>query len=329
MTRKTLFFSYDTYSYSEICLFPGLYRFELWGASGDDENHSYSRGAYVSGTIRFNEITDLYLYIGQHGRKGAPNSFNGGGAGSQKGYSGGGATDIRLIPNKTGYIESLLSRIIVAAGGGGTARNVEYIDEIIDNTSDNSNAGGLIGYKGELRWNRTHGHGVTITSAEGATQTKEGLNGECFVSNCDSNYPQPTDGKLGTGGNANNIWGGGGGGGYFGGGAGYVQGGIIGGGGGGSSFVSGCVGCVALSVESTFDGIIPLESNEHYSGKVFSDIVMKTGNDEFTSPQGDIEKGHFGNGAIRITLISFPSLMCNTHFHKSISLFVLILLQKN
>ena len=67
MTRKTLLFSYYQDFYTKITLYPGLYRFELWGASGDDEDHSYSRGAYVSGTIKLNEITDLYLYVGQHG----------------------------------------------------------------------------------------------------------------------------------------------------------------------------------------------------------------------------------------------------------------------
>ena len=242
------------------------------------------------------------------------------------GYSGGGATDIRLKPGDSDELESLLSRIIVAAGGGGTGRCNEYSDSTIVNTSDNSNAGGLVGSKGEIRWNQDYQ--FAITNAEGGAQTREGVNGNC-ISSCTNKYPHPSNGKLGIGGNAKDKWGSGGGGGYFGGGAGYVQDGIIGGGGGGSSFVSGCEGCIALSENSNFNNIIPLGSNIHYSKKVFNNIVMKSGNEEFLSPKGTIENGHFGNGAIKITFLSFSScIFQKTQIQISIQFLVLILLFK-
>ena len=323
MTYKSVLFSYVTNTYTHLSLLPGIYKFELWGASGDDEDgHNYSRGAYVGGVIRFNEMTDIYLYIGECGSRKTQGSFNGGGSGSSvAGHSGGGATDIRLVPGSLDSINSLLSRIIIAAGGGGTARNHEYVDDMIVNNSDNSNAGGLIGEKGELRLDEKYP--FIVTNAEGGTQQIHGQSGKCTTSGCQLQIP--SDAKFGIGGCSRAQYGGGG---YFGGGAGYVSNGLVGGGAGGSSFVSGCDGCVAISEKSSFSNIIPLNSNIHYSNKSFSSIIMKSGNEEFLNPYGTKEKGHFGHGSIKITFLSYSCCDHCTHLFVVTNVFLFIFIFK-
>ena len=71
------------------------------------------------------------------------------------------------------------------------------------------------------------------------------------------------------------------------------------GGGGGSSFVSGCTGCRAV-LESGAIGT----SNIHYSGKVFKQIEMISGNAVMPNPRGTVKiTGNEGNGFARITII--------------------------
>ena len=69
-----------------------------------------SRGAYTNGIINLTKGTILYVYVG------GSNGYNGGG-GQSSDRPGGGATDIRLIEGVD--FNSLKSRIMVAAGGGG------------------------------------------------------------------------------------------------------------------------------------------------------------------------------------------------------------------
>ena len=74
----------------------------------------------MKGIIQLTKPRTFYLYIGEYG-KGEYSyeySFNGGGIGQ---YGGGGATDIRLDPGNWSSFDSLKSRIIVAAGGGGSS----------------------------------------------------------------------------------------------------------------------------------------------------------------------------------------------------------------
>lgn len=116
----------------------GEYKIELWGASGGDSyNPIGSRqnigshaglGAYTAGNITLNVGDTLYVYVGESGKYGAgtnayrgkPATFNGGGAGGNStSGSGGGATDVRLIEGPWNNQTSLISRIMVAAGGGG------------------------------------------------------------------------------------------------------------------------------------------------------------------------------------------------------------------
>ena len=52
---------------------------------------------------------------------------------------------------------------------------------------------------------------------------------------------------------------------------------LTGSGGGGSSYVSGYLGCNSLDPSSTINNLIHTNSEIHYSNKIFSDIIIKTG----------------------------------------------------
>ncbi len=122
------------------------YKVELWGARGGQGRTNWTikqkggAGAYTSGEIYLEKGTKLYLYVGGNGVyggvggkcKGGVGGWNGGGNGGndsncdsnpEPGGGGGGATDVRLVPTSAPTVwdefDSLKSRIMVAAGGGG------------------------------------------------------------------------------------------------------------------------------------------------------------------------------------------------------------------
>ena len=106
----------------------GLYRLEVWGASGNGtqkawaprwplEGTSYARGGYASGFAELEKDETLYLCTG--GR----NGYNGGGA-----YGGGGATHIALNSDR-GVLknyENYKNEILIVAGGGGNSDGWYY-----------------------------------------------------------------------------------------------------------------------------------------------------------------------------------------------------------
>lgn len=122
--------------YNSVSFKPGKYKLECWGASGGVYHTPYfssgALGGYVSGELLLKKETVLYIYVGQSGyervAKGGTltrTGFNGGGTAGGINvndylYSknGGGATDIRLKDGSWNNSQSLLSRIIVAGGGG-------------------------------------------------------------------------------------------------------------------------------------------------------------------------------------------------------------------
>ncbi|WP_227451683.1 glycine rich domain-containing protein [Clostridioides sp. ES-S-0108-01] len=126
-----------------VSLFPGKYKLECWGACGGAVDTSdwtdCAKGGYSKGEIVFKKRTNLQICVGQSGYEQVPegssltrSGFNGGGVSGKVttgrfAYSkyGGGATDIRLYhPSATwSNTESLLSRILVAGGGGGRENN--------------------------------------------------------------------------------------------------------------------------------------------------------------------------------------------------------------
>ena len=283
------------------------YKIQCWGASGgnsysdggNNNNTVYGgKGGYCSGTVTFPSDLNIYVYIGQTGEGTSERTFNGGGAGASlhEARSGGGATDIRLAEGDTwDDFNSLKSRIIVAAGGGGA----QHFDE----GCDGGNAGGLLGQDGSVycRPNYNGEHQV----ATGGTQILGGLAGIG-----DRTTVIVHDGTFGIGGDYATFTiynGSGGGGGYYGGGGpGYASDAVFSGA-GGSSFISGYTGCNAISSSSTSSSIAHTGQPNHYSGYVFTNSVMIDGGSVMPSPIGGTETGHSGNGYCIISWIS-PSL---------------------
>ncbi|NBU71186.1 MAG: hypothetical protein EBS53_07015 [Bacteroidetes bacterium] len=94
----------------------GTYTLEAWGAQGgNDPTNPGSvfggRGGYAKGDVTLTAGTTIQIYVGQQG-SGCLNS-------TWKSTGGGGATDFRLIGGNWNDNTSLLSRILVAGGGGG------------------------------------------------------------------------------------------------------------------------------------------------------------------------------------------------------------------
>ena len=322
----------------------GNYKIELWGASGGDDatikinaetnivgtwterNVTYAGGygGYTAGNIYLEKDDVIYVYVGEQGKRNGEATFNGGGYGGiggtgyegsypqgdpiQRGLSGGGATDVRLTSGPWNNFESLKSRIMVAAGGGGTTLTT-YLS-----AGNYSNAGGLIGFNGGWYQN----HPALGQEGKGGTQTSGGQ-----AATIHFNAVGVTEnGGFGYGGNTTSIssqtGAGGGGGGYYGGGSasGTLAGGAGQGGGGGSSYISGHSGCNAVSKESTSSNIIHTGNSQHYSGYVFSNTLIIDGfgkkwttkqENEVGTPTFDNSSttlGNIGDGHAKITYLS-------------------------
>ena len=236
-----------------ITLSPGHYYIELHGADG---GCSYSdipggKGGSVSGLLTLQTTHNFFLYVGGKGANGVrsdeqqPPSCNGGGRGGKpynstfiSGGSGGGATDLRLT-------NSVDSRFMVAAGGGGASHGHK-----------GGNGGGLEG-----------SDGIGQKTSQGGTQTsggKDGIGEDGRNADVDSGY-----GAEG---------GGGSGGGYFGG-LSSQEGGYQSNtpGSGGSSYVSGAIGCVkrddiVFKLAMIFDGNSSVSSP--YDGNGYAEITL-------------------------------------------------------
>ena len=294
------------------------YLVECWGAQGGNmDKYSGGKGGYVAGIITLSSGTTLYAYVG-----GQAQAFNGAGISAPSevsqhfGNSGGGATDFRLVKGSTWKeFNSLKSRIIVAAGGGGA----NYRNYPVDNGNDTyciygegngGYGGGLTGGKGQtLNYNRTNYITYGWCELYGGTQTAGGLAdpSENLIPNLISHgsnkdeFKKEYSGKFGYCSNSpTSSDQSGGGSGYYGGASGEH-----GGAGGGSSFISGYPGCNAISASSTVSNIIHTGQANHYSGYVFTNTVMKAGNESMPSPSGGTETGHSGNGYAIITQVSY------------------------
>ncbi len=187
----------------------GTYSLLCWGAEGgpDGYGNTPGKGGYAEGEITLSEETTLNIYVGGQGSQtvsedegklcNASAGWNGGGRGihhtteDRRSGGGGGASDIRIGGT------DLADRIIVAAGGGGSAGRYSG--------RHGGDGGGTTG----------------DTAPDGGTGGTQSAGGS-------------VNGALGAGGDSDGSWsGGGGGGGYYGGGG----GGNYYGGGGGSSYI--------------------------------------------------------------------------------------------
>lgn len=269
------------------CQLPGgKYKLEVWGAQGASSDYAVGGlGGYSYGDLTlYSDKTNIYLRVGGKGKKGTSceGGFNGGG----KGYSsydrimgsGGGGTDIRLKS------DTLYHRVIVA-GGGGAAAEAEITPTT---TAPYSYGGGAAGGNGAGSADARYGYGGTQT-AGGAARTE---------TSWDSAYIETSlKGSFGQGGGAGtNItqYINGAGGGWFGGGAGGPNGGA----GGGSGFVY--TKESATYTNSTYTGGTWQLNTSHY----LENANTIAGNVAFTSPLGESETGHEGNGFIKITVLS-------------------------
>ena len=244
----------------------GYYYIEMGGGAGYNGGTSNydSNGAKTSGYVKLNAGEKLYFYVGGHGEK--PNTncrtsgyeFNGGGIAKPTksgkcGGTGGSATDVRLVGGSWDDTKSLISRIMVAGGGGYGDSDSKY----------------TLGYGGTLYGTKTlfatyqqylSNPGTQISG--GAVPTKYSV----AQSTGDAGF----FGKGGAGGvsEANATFGGGSGGGsgYYGasGSSGLSNGSWASS--GGSSYISGYAG-----VNSVENNITITHTNQtiHYSGKYF------------------------------------------------------------
>ena len=281
-TRKSITFDYPCDSTAKctpvsIILNRGVYKLECWGAKGNywsvpDIGASIpGLGAYTSGEIVIYKTTQFFIYIVTTGYF---NCYKG--TSLSNGIIGGGATDVRLVSSENWYDnESLISRIMVAAGGAGA----EWANNI------GGNGGELIGGSGLYGANE----------CKGSSQTSG--NGSC------KSFPNsiPYPGSFGSAGvpAQSNDYGGIGGGGYYGGTSynySYV-------GSGGSSFISGHKGCDAVLNSSST--IIHSGYNIHYSNLVFFNTKMIGGNKTMPLPTGNEGIWDSSKGSFRITMFNF------------------------
>ena len=306
----------------------GVYRMSLWGAQGGSAHtwnsdvfleDSGGKGAFVSGKINVHHDSKFYFYVGGKGedlRTKDANAFghggfNGGGNGGydvgeefgESNAGGGGASDIRLIgeDNTEGY----KSRIIVAGAGGSKLAVFDYNSSEKDDKGVTYYTSSIPGDAGTLEGFSTNYFTVPGTQTTGCFgKGNHGVNIDHVITQ--------KGGSIG-----------GGGGGYYGGdhinisNVGYIRA-IEGAGAGGSYFVSGCRGCNAVS-RLPVNQVVHTKQSIHYSGYKFFDIIMKSGKDQFNTPDGVSETGHHGNGAISITYISKIkplTCLCNRHQNK-------------
>ena len=284
----------------------GDYMIECWGAQGSNMLDKVGgKGGYCKGTVKLPNRT-IYIYVGAQS-----GGFGGGGVtldserDAHFGNDGGGATDIRLVKGST-YKEfnSLKSRILVAAGGGGANHRNTVGEDPQWGQGDGGYGGGLNGGDG-LRDDNT----MSWTSANleficlcyGASQTSGGkyLRSRRNSSGKFESFSDEVQyvGKFGYAATtpATFVQTGGGGGYYAGGSGGHV------GGSGGSSFISGYPGCDAITESSTENAIFHTKQPNHYSGLIFTDTQMIDGAHPMPSPYGGTEIGHSRDGACVIS----------------------------
>ena len=269
----------------------GTYKIELWGASGGgSDTYSGGKGAYTSGEITLTKGEKLYVYTGISGQVASTAvAYNGGGTPTGSAYYGGGATDIRTIGNAWNNVESLRSRIMVAAGGSGASTY-----DTSTWWANGADAGGLTSYLG------TGGTNAITYAGTVATQTSGGT----------GNATNPgSSGTFGLGGAGYTKYGNAGGGsGWYGGAGSSYAGGLNS---SGSSYISGHLGCIGVNQDGT-----SAEDANSYTGKVFTNTKMIDGKGyEWTTKVGtilegsptydlrDTEIGHSGDGFARITFI--------------------------
>ena len=321
---KDLYYTGDYQTYTAPST--GTYKIELWGASGGDIGpYKGGAGGYTSGYIHLSQGQRLQVYVGGKGSQSTTGGWNGGGYlttdpdESKYGASGGGATDVRITPGAWNNFDSLKSRIMVAAGGGGANyRNVSSATELVLYGSGNGGAGGcLIGSTTDCvgtteQYKATAGYATYDEHSIGSGGTQN-AGGTTLLKNANDEMKDAVriTGAFGYSSVGAQIVQSGSGGGWYSGGVSFGHGGA----GGGSSYISGHDGCLAINQSSTSTSITH-KTNSEYTGYVFSNTTMIDGNGyEWTTTRSysrtvmpsngvnTIEYGNIGNGHARITYL--------------------------
>jgi hypothetical protein len=277
------------------------------------------RGAYTSGHILFHKGDVIVLKIGgsrvdNHDPGGG---YNGGGSGYPNAYNdgaGGGATDIRIAHSLDGTVTELvplsgsaidtdvglINRIMVAAGGGGSADS-KYSGAGSSGTywlHKGGAGGGVLGNYG-------HGDDPGKPASQIVGGAAPGAGG--------------SGGSFGKGGSvvsgASESYGGGGGGWFGGGSGGYGL--ENGSGAGGSSYVSGFTGDAlnhglpCIGTQKTAGGTFlantagdALAKSKSWTGYFFTHIQILDGYQQVPNTSGGgTEQGHYGAGSAKITWV--------------------------
>ena len=249
-SKDNLFYNY-TYFEAGTCteyVVPsiGRYKIELWGADGGSANSGLVSGGRGAYTSGIINLfpNDVLYFCVGKTSTDTTGGYNGGGNGEGLSSGGGGSTDVRLVK------DDVNSRIMVAGGGGGAsyASSISY--------GLGGHAGGLTGISG---FNLMTSNTSECTSLAGG-QTS----GSAFL----------------TGGNGTNNAAGGGGG-YWGG-AGSTS--TTCGAAGGSSYISGYLGSVAITLNANnkakctlINAAKDINCSLHYSNKYFVNTIMVDG----------------------------------------------------
>ena len=293
ISKKSVLLDYPCSSASSctpyvVTLNRGRYQFECWGAKGSG-NGSPGLGAYTTGIIKITKLSSFFINIGATAAtgSGAPAIFNCVPYSSKAQCFGGGATDVRLYNGDSWEnTQSLISRIMVAAGGGGA----EWVN------SKGGNGGAPKGGDGYTAVGSYPSDSLLSQATYGATNEKGGY--------CPTTYSlngatrSIFQGSFGIAGysTSSTDMGGIGGGGYYGGGTPDYGGG----GSGGSSFISGHLSCNSVKNSTT---ISASGSNVHFSGIKFSNTKMLAGNTAMPLLSGEAGTWNDSNWRFRLTII--------------------------
>ena len=257
----------------------GIYILETWGAQGGSYSTTYTggKGGYSTGTLTLKESQNIYVYVGCQGS--AHNTTTGGV--SAGGFNGGGSAKTVSYSSTTSYV----------TGGGGASdirigQDSLYARVIVAGGGSGSSNGNSGYYGGGT----SAGYGV---SGYGGTATSAGTNGSFGVGA--SANPRSTNYKYASPGGGGGWYGGGSSGTkysdstdyrtYTGGGSGYVY---------------------TSSTASNYPSGNKLNSNYY-----LTDTKIYDGNTTFENKDGKLEKGHSGDGFVRISQIiiySIPNL---------------------
>ena len=267
-------------TYKSITLPKGTYKLECWGAQGGNGTASPSnnsqlfggKGGYSYGVFSPTSDTVLYLYSGGQGSTATSSTSSG----PNGGYNGGGAG------SKNGSNNSNTQ----TSGGGGGATHIATTSGLLNTLSSSTasilliagGGGGAGGWYGSFSTQSSNG------GYGGGNSGGSAANGGGYSV---SGGTQSSGYSFGQGASAStHVDQGGGGGGYYGGycSTGTSDSNICGGGGG-----SGYINTSKLTSASTI-----------------------AGNTSFTSPTGEVETGHSGNGYIRITVQSIANWAYST-----------------